>query len=98
MAVERLPASFVLGLLLGWLAYRSGSVWPGMLLHLLHNAFIVLLGYYSPRLVEAGWLIEGQEHLPWPVVAVAMAGMALGGGVLIRLRRREESYLSQARP
>lgn len=88
LAVERLLPSFLLGLVLGLLAYRSGSVVPGMLLHLLHNASIVLLGYYEPVLVEKGWLAEGQEHLPGLVLAVT-AGLAVAGfTALLMLRRR----------
>src|SRR5262249_400999 len=50
LAVERLLPSFLLGLVLGWLAVVSGSVFPGMLLHVIHNAVIVLMGYYQPEL------------------------------------------------
>jgi sodium transport system permease protein len=93
IAVERLPPSLLLGLLLGWLAYRAGSIWPGVLLHLLNNSFIVLLGYYEPTLVEKGWLTKGQEHLPWPALAASAAGVALGVGWLWgqSLRRRSIS-------
>lgn len=88
LAVERLLPSFLLGLVLGLLAYRSGSVLPGMLLHLLHNASIVLLGYYEPWLIEQGWFAEGQEHYPlWLVVSAA--GLAVPGlAGLLLLRRR----------
>lgn len=64
LAIERLLPSFLLGLVLGGLAYRSGSVFPGMLLHLLHNSLVVLLGYYEPWLVDQGYLSQGQEHYP----------------------------------
>ena len=39
-----LPIHFGLGLYLGWLRQRSGSVLPGMLAHFTYNAMIVLLG------------------------------------------------------
>ena len=32
----------VMGLLLGWLRHRSGSIWPPVALHFLHNAVVVL--------------------------------------------------------
>ncbi|KIG17440.1 ABC transporter [Enhygromyxa salina] len=32
-----------LGVLAGWLRWRSGSIYPGVVLHLLHNAVVVLL-------------------------------------------------------
>jgi len=36
-----LPHRFVLGLLLGWLRARSGSVWPCVTAHMLHNGIVV---------------------------------------------------------
>src|SRR5262249_36303018 len=54
LAVERLPPSFLLGVVLGWLAWKTGSVLPGMLLHALHNGLLVLLAWYEPQLVERG--------------------------------------------
>ena len=91
IAVERLPPSLLLGLLLGWLAYRAGSIWPGVLLHLLNNALVVLLGYYEPTLVEAGWLTKGQEHLAWPVLAASAVGVTLGVGWLWSQSSRRRS-------
>src|SRR5262249_33848223 len=52
IAIERLVPSFVLGALLAWLCWRSGSVVPGMILHALHNGLLILLSYYEPRLSE----------------------------------------------
>jgi ABC-2 type transport system permease protein/sodium transport system permease protein len=91
IAVERLPPSLLLGLLLGWLAWRAGSIWPGVLLHMLNNALVVLLGYYEPMLVEMGWLAEGQEHLPWQVLAASAAGVVLGVGWLLIAKTRDAS-------
>jgi membrane protease YdiL (CAAX protease family) len=38
-----LPIHFGLGLWLGWLRQRSGSLWPGVLLHFLYNGTLVVL-------------------------------------------------------
>src|SRR5205085_2229556 len=35
--LERLVPSTVLGLVLGWVCLRSGSVWPAVLLHACHD-------------------------------------------------------------
>jgi ABC-2 type transport system permease protein/sodium transport system permease protein len=78
LAVERLLPSYLLGLVLGWLAYSSRSVVPGMFLHMLHNGAIVLLGYYEPQLIEAGWATQGQEHFPLWLLSSA-AGLAVPG-------------------
>src|SRR5581483_3136347 len=39
--VFQLVPTFVLGLLLGVLALRAGSVWPGMAYHLVHNGLLI---------------------------------------------------------
>ncbi len=77
LAVERVLSSLVLGLVLGWLAWASGSVLPGMLLHLLHNGLLVLAGYYEPQLLAAGWLTS-EQHLPGWLLAVSAAGGVVG--------------------
>lgn len=46
----------LLGLLLGWLAIRSGSLWPGVAFHLTNN----LLAIWHGRMAAA-W---GEAHLP----------------------------------
>lgn len=79
LAVERLLPSLLLGLLLGWLAVRGGSVFPGMLLHAAHNSLVVLLGYYQADLVAAGWLTPDQERLP--VSGLLIAGVLAAAGL-----------------
>ena len=36
--------SFVCGLGLGWLADRTGHLWPGMLLHSANNLLVLAMG------------------------------------------------------
>jgi membrane protease YdiL (CAAX protease family) len=78
-AVPAVYAS-VAGLLLGWLALRTRSVWPGVALHAAFNAVPVLLperllpirGFNVPSAVP--------EHLPhwliWPPLAVGLLLLA----------------------
>ena len=44
----QIPFAFVLGVLLGWLYYRTGSLLPGMLLHFLNNTAAVVLMHAVP--------------------------------------------------
>ncbi len=76
-ALERLLPSTVLGLVLGWVAYRSGSVVPGMVLHACHNGFLVGVSYLDTA---------PEGHLPadWLLGAAAVAAV---GGVLVWLCR-----------
>src|SRR5262249_52537988 len=88
LAVERLLPSFLLGLVLGWLAVVSGSVFPGMLLHVIHNAVIVLMGYYQPELTARGWLTEGKDDMPVRLLAATAPVAVLGLVWLWHLGRR----------
>jgi sodium transport system permease protein len=78
LAVERFVPSLLLGVLLGWICWRTASVWPGMLLHSLHNGCVALLGYYQPWLTERGWPASETVHLPAAWLAVAMVGVGAG--------------------
>ncbi len=81
LLIERFLPTTLLGILLGWVAYRSGSVLPGMLLHFLHNGLLELVGRYHEKLTFLGAEIEGNRHLPplWLVIAGAclLVGIAI---------------------
>jgi ABC-2 type transport system permease protein/sodium transport system permease protein len=78
LAVERLLPSFGLGLVLGWVAWHTGSVIPGILLHLVHNGTVTLLAYYEPLLSARGWIPGAEDHLPGALLLAAAVGAALG--------------------
>ncbi len=72
----------LIGLLLGWLALRTGSILPGMVFHLVHNSMGVLVARLPPWLEtewpSLSWLVrKGDDGVAfaWPVV---MAGTAIG--------------------
>ena len=76
--------SFILGVVLGILAVRSSSVLPGMLFHLLHNAFVIapalLAGLVGPEL--------DLEQLAHVRLAVAAVCALLATPILWRLASR----------
>ena len=84
LAIERFLPSGFLGLVLGWVAVRCGSVLPSMLLHAVHNSLLLLASYYSEELAGYGWA-QGDVarlHLPWLWLAIAL-GVALAGIALL---------------
>lgn len=87
VTVERLLPSLLMGLALGVLALRSGSVWPGVVLHALNNSLLLLIARYKDRLVELNWVSADSEHLPalWLLTA---AGLAIAGALLLAVPRR----------
>ena len=77
LALERLAPTTFLGCILGWIRWRTGSLWPGVCLHITHNGLLAGLFYYENVLKARGWGLESQRHLPWTWIA----GAALVSGV-----------------
>jgi ABC-2 type transport system permease protein/sodium transport system permease protein len=92
VAVERLPVAFLLGLVLGWVAWRTGSVVPGILLHAAHNATLVLLSYYEPQIAERQWIVSADDHLPaWLLLAAGATAVVAALGVWAARRSEPEA-------
>lgn len=75
LSIYRLVPTAMLGLLLTWLALRTGSLLPGMLVHLLVNGTAVLLtmeDVYAPLVSTETLARVGVEGLPGPVLVVAL--------------------------
>jgi sodium transport system permease protein len=71
-------AAFAVGLLLGWVALESGSLLPGVLIHLVNNGAQVLLDRI-PGLAE---------RLHSPVIAALALASTAAGAFLVRGSRR----------
>lgn len=82
--------AFACGVFLGWLAERSGSILPGMLLHLVNNALAFLtiyLRYYA--LAEVSFGVELFILLFFP---------AFGAWMICNARRQGFSFSAGLRP
>lgn len=64
--------AFFLGLLLGWLFYRTGSLWPSICVHILHNSLSVLLGKALPETENLKDILS-----PWVYIFVFTASAIL---------------------
>jgi membrane protease YdiL (CAAX protease family) len=69
----------VLGLYLAYLTWRTGSLWPAMLVHMTHNGLAVLAARYAQS--HPDYTLEAVEQASMPWYAV-LAGFAIVGGVL----------------
>jgi ABC-2 type transport system permease protein/sodium transport system permease protein len=78
LAIERLIPSTLLGLVLGWIAIRTGSVLPGMAFHILNNGMIIALDEYKDLLQERGWDISDKHSLPPAWLAVSLLCSVIG--------------------
>jgi ABC-2 type transport system permease protein/sodium transport system permease protein len=81
LAPERFLPSTCLGLVLGWVRYRTGSIWACVVLHAVHNGILLSITYWQDELTARGIGIEEAAHLPatWLMLAsvVALVGSAM---------------------
>ena len=79
ISLDRLIPTTLMGILLGFVCYRSRSIWPGAILHMLHNGCLVFLGYFQPQLSQLSWFpAEGADvPLMWVVPAMVVSGIAI---------------------
>ena len=67
MSPERFIPQFLVGLLLGTLVVRCGSLWPAILLHALHNAAALGIG-----------TLAMQTRIPGAMLALAALAGTVG--------------------
>ena len=84
---ERFVPSALMGLVLGFVCVRTGSLWPGVLLHALHNGLLDGVAIFRDRLTAAGWGVEERSHLPAALLLAAGVGVLVGGGLLVSIRQ-----------
>ena len=63
MNPAQMPFAFLLGLLLGWLYYRTGSLLPGLVIHVINNSLICVAGILSFKFEEDGSGVEALADL-----------------------------------
>ncbi len=97
LAPARLANSTVLGIVLGWIRYRSGSIWPGVVMHTCHNGFLLLLEHYKAELAARfsffAILESPQDELtslPFSWLAAASATVAIGIVLIVLTPRKQE--------
>ena len=95
---ERFLPSTFLGLILGWVCYRSGSVLPGMLLHACHNGLLLLIAQNKDALAARGWGLEGIEHLPPTWLGTALVITVVAGLIVFFATRSRPQAAESSSP
>jgi ABC-2 type transport system permease protein/sodium transport system permease protein len=98
LATERFLPTLLLGLLLGIVCWRSGSVLPGIIVHLLHNGTMISLALFGQGLTARGFDVGGQSHLPLAWVAASVAAVVVGLGMLFLSRPPRTADSAEAAP
>lgn len=83
-SVYRLLPTFLLGMAMGTLRQRSGSLLPSMVFHALNNGLLVSLVYFRPRWSES---MMGSLLPPWWLLGAGLGVFALGAAVAFGGRR-----------
>lgn len=96
LSTERLIPSTLMGIVLGWLCYRTGSVLPGILLHALHNGFLLMIAHYREKLVHFGWAVQEETHLPALWLCGAACFVLVASGLLVAGTSRRQTALRTA--
>ena len=92
LLVERFVPSTLMGLIIGWVAYRTGSIYPGIVIHFVHNGLLNTVLYYQDQLNFLGTGFDDQTHLPPLWLAIAAALVIVGGSLVWACsRNRTES-------
>jgi sodium transport system permease protein len=71
----------LLGVVIGYVAVQTGSLWPGVAFHVVHNSLVLLAQRFAPALVERfSWLNgfvrpddAGGQLYSWSIVALSLA-------------------------
>lgn len=74
-SIYRLLPTFLLGVVLGYVAWRSRSIYCSMIVHAVNNGLIATLVHFS---VDAEWGLMEMKFVPWSLTFGALAVLAVG--------------------
>ncbi|MDX1945583.1 MAG: ABC transporter permease subunit/CPBP intramembrane protease [Pirellulaceae bacterium] len=99
-------SAWVVGIVIGYIAVKTGSLWPGVLYHFVHNGLGMLLGRVTPETVDTlPWLRHiirlGADGEPSYTPAATIVAALLAAGVLLWIKslpyqRSAEERLQEA--
>jgi len=81
LSLERFFPTTILGLALGFVAIRTRSLWPGVLLHTIHNGLLFWLTRFSQQELST-WFGSTGEHFPPMWILGSLLSVAIGIGLL----------------
>jgi sodium transport system permease protein len=83
LMVERFLPTALIGVLLAVIALRTGSIWPGMIFHAIHNGLQFTLNHYRNELREWDYMVEEGAHLPTSWLIAGVVATAVGISLLM---------------
>ena len=87
LSLERFFPTTLLGLALGFVAIRTHSLWPGVLLHAVHNGLLFWLTRFSEKELSE-WFGSTNQHFPPIWILASLASVACGIGLVYLFTRQ----------
>lgn len=91
LSIEKFLPTIILGVVIGWVAIRTGSLLPGILLHALHNGLVFSMSRFTEQDL-AKWFGEDTKHIPVIWLCGGALCMALGAVVLFLSSQRKQTH------
>ena len=91
LSIEKFLPTIILGMAIGYVAIRTGSLFPGILLHALHNGLVFSMSRFTEQDL-ARWFGEETKHIPVIWLCGGVLSMALGAGVLYLSSQRNQTH------
>jgi len=91
LSIEKFLPTIILGLAIGFVAVRTGSLWPGILLHALHNGLVFSMSRYTEQDL-AKWFGEDTRHIPIAWLCGGGLVMVVGAAVLFFSSQRKRIH------
>ncbi len=98
MSLRNFVPTGVLGFVLCLVVWRTGSIYPAMLMHFLNNAVSVALTYYPEQIGKVFPVLYQSEFTFSDIMCLVGAGLVLTGvgvAVLCKAGMRRESVSGQ---
>ena len=73
----QMPYAFIMGLCIGYIVMRSGSIWVGILIHFVNNGVAVAFEYLYPYMTEETWYLANAVYNLVSVILSVIAIVAL---------------------
>lgn len=89
MSIVKFIPTGLLGIVLCYVVYKTGSIFPAMMMHFINNAFSVLISYYPQQIGEIFPIMMQETFSVSDILLLLGAGLILLGIGLLFLKNKQ---------